>query len=132
MTLGSRTIHTVFDLLGDKEDDITYSVGWGLAQSHALAYAVVAEVFDDHPGHLTALRLQKADADTGRTDIEIETDRVHLIIEAKRGWTLPGIDQLTKYAKRLNAVEERETHIAVVAEAARHFPPIAELPPTVE
>ena len=132
LTLGTRTIHTVFDLLGHKEDDITYSVGWGLAQSHALAYALLADIFDGELGALTALRLQKADRETGRTDIEIETDRVHLIIEAKRGWTVPDIEQLTKYARRLNEVEERRRHIAVVAEAAAHFPPVTALPPTVE
>jgi len=32
LRLHSRVVHTVFDLLGGKEDDITYSVGWGLAQ----------------------------------------------------------------------------------------------------
>ena len=29
LTLHSQRVETVFDLLGDKEDDITYSVGWG-------------------------------------------------------------------------------------------------------
>jgi hypothetical protein len=132
LKLGTRTIHTVFDLLGHKEDDITYSVGWGLAQSHTLAYALLAEVFDGELGTLSALQLQKADRETGRTDIEIETDRVHLIVEAKRGWTVPGIEQLTKYARRLQDVDERRAHIAVVAEAAPHFPPVTALPPTVE
>lgn len=132
LKLGPRTIHTVFDLLGHKEDDITYSVGWGLAQSHALAYALLAEVYDGELGALSALQLQKADRETGRTDIEIETDRVHLIVEAKRGWTVPDIEQLTKYARRLHDVEERRTHIAVVAEAAPHFPPVTALPQTVE
>jgi hypothetical protein len=31
LTLYGRRIETVFDLLGDAEDDITYSVGWGPA-----------------------------------------------------------------------------------------------------
>jgi hypothetical protein len=29
LTLHGRRVKTVFELLGDAEDDITYSVGWG-------------------------------------------------------------------------------------------------------
>jgi len=47
LTLHSRPVGTVFDLLGSKEDDITYSVGWGLAQSDPFTRAVLAEVFGD-------------------------------------------------------------------------------------
>ena len=44
---------------------------------------------------------QNYDAATGITDIEM-TDRnsFHLIIEAKRGWILPGSEHLTKYSLR--------------------------------
>lgn len=46
------------------------------------------------------LRLEERD-DEGRTDLEIEAG-VHLvIIEAKRGWLLPGDFQLGKYAPRV-------------------------------
>jgi len=31
LTLYGRRVETVFELLGEAEDDITYSVGWGLA-----------------------------------------------------------------------------------------------------
>ena len=36
LKLHGRPIGTVFDLLGKKENDITYSVGWALAQSPGL------------------------------------------------------------------------------------------------
>lgn len=132
LTLHGRIVHTVFDLLGVKEDDITYSVGWGLANSPALACALLGEVFADGLGHLTAIRLQQTEQDTGRTDIEVETDRVHLIVEAKRGWTVPGPEQLQKYADRLNARDDREGGILVVAGAAAHFPPVQALPGGVD
>ncbi len=127
LKLGARTIHTVFDLLGHNEDDMTYSVGWGLAQSHAFAQRVVQAVYGKSMGALTAIGLQQADNDTGRTDIEIETEHAHLVIEAKRGWTVPQMQQLQKYADRLKRERGRDRRIVVVAEAAEHFPPVQQM-----
>ena len=127
LTLYNRPAQTVFDLLGSKEDDITYSVGWGLAQSEAFARGLLSEVYGDtQQGELTALRLQESEPGTGRTDIEIETELLHLIVEAKRGWTLPLPEQLSKYASRLDARDDREGRIAVVAECASYYPPSQE------
>lgn len=119
LTLHGRAVSTVFDLLGAREDDITYSLGWGLSRSDALARAILEEAFGAaSQGPLIAIRLQESEAGTGRTDIEIETEREHLVIEAKRGWTLPLPSQLAKYEERLIARDERARHIAVVAECA--------------
>lgn len=74
------------------------------------------------------MRLQKSEPGTGRTDIEVETELLRLVIEAKRGWQLPQGTQLQKYAARLNAGDTCQGHIAVVAECAPHFPPRASLP----
>lgn len=129
LTLYSRPVHTVFDLLGSKEDDITYSVGWGLARSEAFTRAVLAEAFGEkEQGEITAIRLQESAPGTGRTDVEIETDRLHLVIEAKRGWNLPTQAQLQQYADRLNERDDRDRRIAVVAECAMYYPPVKELP----
>jgi hypothetical protein len=47
------------------------------------------------------IRLQQHEANAGITDIEIESAGVFfLIIEAKRGWTVPSIKQLATYALR--------------------------------
>lgn len=45
LTLYRDPVTTVFDLLGDKENDITYSLGWALAQSDRLTYKQLADVF---------------------------------------------------------------------------------------
>jgi hypothetical protein len=128
LTLHSRPVQTVFDLLGSKEDDITYSVGWGLAQSEAFTRAVLGEVYGDtEQGEITAIRLQESAAGTGRTDVEIETELLHLVLEAKRGWNLPLQSQLQQYADRLNEPDDREGRIAVVAECARNYPPVQPL-----
>jgi hypothetical protein len=133
LTLHSRPVGTVFDLLGSKEDDITYSVGWGLAQSEAFTRALLGEAFGDaEQGEVTAIRLQESEHGTGRTDVEIETERLHLIVEAKRGWNLPLDSQLQLYADRLNARDEREGRIAVVAECAPYYPPVKALPKAID
>src|SRR5271154_5067184 len=95
LTLHSHAVGTVFDLLGSKEDDITYSVGWGLAQSESFTRSVLSEAFGNAvQGEVTAIRLQESERGTGRTDVEIETERLHLVLEAKRGWNLPLPSQL--------------------------------------
>ncbi len=133
LTLHSRPVGTVFDLLGSKEDDITYSVGWGLAQSEAFTRAVLAEAFGDaEPGEITAIRLQESEEGTGRTDVEIETERLHLVVEAKRGWNLPLPAQLQQYADRLNASDQRDRRIAVVAACAPYYPPVKSLPDVID
>lgn len=129
LKLYGRTVHTVFDLLGEKEDDITYSLGWGLAQSERLAHSLLGEAFDGELAPINAVLLQHADKTTGRTDVEVQTQNEHLIVEAKRGWGLPPEGQLEQYARRLarDAGDRRKT-ILVVAECAQHFPPVQELP----
>ncbi|HEV2973724.1 MAG TPA: hypothetical protein VGX69_01855 [Solirubrobacteraceae bacterium] len=133
LTLHSRPVQTVFDLLGDKEDDITYSVGWGLAQSEAFARALLAEAFGAaEQGEITAIRLQESAPGTGRTDVELETERLHLVLEAKRGWNLPTEAQLQQYADRLNERDDRRGRIVVVAECARYYPPVKTLPKSLD
>jgi hypothetical protein len=133
LTLYSRPVRTVFDLLGTKEDDITYSVGWGLAQSEAFTRAVLAEAFDEEEqGEVTAIRLQDSAPGTGRTDVEIETQRLHLVLEAKRGWNLPTVGQLQQYAERLNERDDRDRRIGVVAECAAYYPPVQTLPKALD
>jgi hypothetical protein len=127
-----RSVETVFDLLGDREDNITYSVGWALAQSESFARCLLTEAFGDQgQGDLTMIRLQETEQGTGRTDIEIETEHLHLVLEAKRGWILPLLPQIEQYAERLLEHDERAGHILVVAECSADYPPVQSLPDSV-
>jgi hypothetical protein len=120
MTLYGRRVRTVFDLLGKKENDLTYSVGWGLAQSSALVDALLADVFPGAEiGTLQGVRLQEFVAGGGFTDIEIETDKLALIIEAKVGWSLPSNQQLMQYTPRLE--KAAIGRILVVSECTTEF-----------
>lgn len=102
LVLHDRPVATVFDLLGRDENDMTASLGWGLAHNAALL-----DRFIDHvaPGVLMseppAIELQKhGQADGGFTDIELTSPELHVIIEAKRGWDLPSEAQLRRYEDR--------------------------------
>jgi hypothetical protein len=131
LTLHGRPIGTVFDLLGKKENDITYSVGYAMAQSAGLAEAFIAEVL---PGAgevaVDIVQLQEGIPGAGFTDVELKAaeGKIHVVIEAKRGYNLPGEDQLAKYATR---TDPQPTALVVMAEASADFV-AGKLPPTVE
>jgi hypothetical protein len=121
LTLHRRPIGTVFDLLGKKENDITYSVGYAMAQSAGLAEAFIAEVLPDAGEVVIDLvQLQEGIPGAGFTDIELKADggKIHIVIEAKRGYNLPGDDQLAKYATR---TDPQPTALVVMAEASADF-----------
>jgi hypothetical protein len=118
LRLHSRVVHTVFDLLGDKEDDITYSLGWALSQCDDLIEAFMREFFEGNPGAPVAVGLQESIAGAGRTDIELQTKRAHLLVEAKRGWDLPRPGQLEQYVARFTKDSALEPAIVVFAECS--------------
>lgn len=97
-----KEIHSIFQLLGDKENDITLSMSWALAKcSEFLKALIITIVGMAPPSDEISILNQRYDADAGVTDIEItDFQTFHIIIEAKRGWILPSADQLMKYSLR--------------------------------
>src|SRR5438093_303884 len=118
LTIHGRPVPTVFDLLGAKENDLTYSLGWGLANVPDLARRVMVEVFGDTQGEVTFVSLQERGPDRGYTDIEVRTASHHLLVEAKRGWSLPSLSQLQLYAPRLPS---KHSAFLVLAECSPAF-----------
>src|SRR5687768_363571 len=109
-----RAIATMFDLLGDWEDDMTFSLGFVASRSHkfagALAAAVGGVAGTDEAGSVC---LQTVDAD-GRSDVELLWSGLfHCVFEAKRGPQLPTTEQLKKYIPRL--LESSAKHKVLVA-----------------
>jgi hypothetical protein len=95
-----RPVSTIFDLLGTKEDDMTYTLGYVASRSPKLAKGLIRALGGDLPKGDGIVRLQDMDGD-GRTDVELEVgDELRIVIEAKRGAELPSLAQLRRYAGR--------------------------------
>lgn len=110
-------VNSIFQLLGDKENDITLSMSWALTRCPEFLKAVVSTITgvtvdpDD-----VIVRNQAYDAKTGITDIEVKDGKtVHIIFEAKRGWLLPGADQLTRYSLRDDFRKSTVAHKHIVS-----------------
>lgn len=120
--LHGRPITSVFELLGTKENDITYSVGWALAQSPTFRRGLLAAVF---PGfgdlNVREIKLQHRGGKDGITDIELIGDDVHAIFEAKRGWEVPSEQQLTKYAARLSNQSPQHRRLIALSECTSQY-----------
>jgi hypothetical protein len=121
LRLHGRPIGTVFDLLGTKENDITYSVGWALSQSPGLATVLIEDVLPRADEVLVdVVLLQEGVPGAGFTDIELKINEseFHIVIEAKRGYDLPEESQLAKYATRSDPQPDL---LVVMAEAPTQF-----------
>jgi hypothetical protein len=130
LTLYGRPIGTIFDLLGQKENDITYAFGWALANSDPLSAALLADVLSAKTDLSAELvRLQEGIPGAGFTDIEIVVagEAALVVIEAKRGYSLPDLAQLEKYATRTANLPDA---LVVCAEASADFV-LGKLPPSV-
>ncbi len=97
-----REVSSIFDLLGRKENDLTAALAFTLGRSPALLGLILRRLAPGTEDEQAELRLEEPDAQ-GRTDLEISTSTRLIIIEAKRGWLLPGETQLAKYAPRVAA-----------------------------
>ena len=117
-----KEIKNVFQLLGDKENDITSSICWALARCPEFLEAVVKKICGIIPDvDSIVIRNQEYEKGTGITDIEVsDTQNFHIVFEAKRGWILPGSEQLTKYSLRPNFALRSipEKHIVSLSECS--------------
>jgi hypothetical protein len=120
--LHGRTVESVFQLLGDKENDMTYSFGWALTQSPGLRKALLRRLFPrDRKLTIDRVLLQEHTRDGGYTDIELLGPNVHVIIEAKRGWVLPTRRQLALYALRLPRDSGARTALVTTSECSTAY-----------
>lgn len=114
---------SVFRLIGSDENSASFAVGWALEQSPHYRSLVIEAAFgevldiDD-----SVIQLQKHGRDGGYTDIEMQAGHLfHVILEAKRAWELPTVEQLKRYLPRLIAGgAERKRLISVSAANRSH------------
>src|SRR5438874_2402422 len=79
-------VESVFNLLGEKENDITFSLGWALSRSSLFLQRFLKRTLNAsrkyNEGELT-VALQEFQRESGITDIEIRGPQLHMIVEAK-------------------------------------------------
>ena len=100
-------LNSIFDIAGSNENALTRSFGVilrkdktllnnFLSQAMGKPYSISKKLFDE-----TSFHFEKSHKD-GRTDIEIENQEIHVIIESKIGTNEVKLDQALKYSKELN------------------------------
>ena len=110
-------VSSVFQLIGNLENDITKSIAWALARCPEFLKAVINEVISlEINTQNVRIKYQEFEKNKGITDLEITDDTsFYIIIEAKRGWILPGAEQLALYSQRQNIIESQVSHKAIIS-----------------
>ncbi len=111
-----NVVTNVFKLIGELENDITKSVAWALVKCPGFAKNVIDSVLgiDSDPDKIR-IEYQQWEGEKGITDLEItDFDQYYMIIEAKRGWVLPGLLQLKKYSERKGILSSPAKSKAIV------------------
>lgn len=113
-----RTVQSIFRLIGNDEDALTYALGFLLARDPDFCVKVVRLCIPKVPRRLQdayTVHLQEVtDRRFGRRDIVIEADNLRVVLEAKIGMSEPSVGQLLKYADEDSLWENFSTK-AVVA-----------------
>lgn len=102
LVIHNRNIETVFDLIGDWENDITKSIAWSFVKCPYFLEMIIESLLNIKiDAKNVIIRYQEFEKDKGITDLEItDNSNFYIIIEAKRGWILPLEDQLKLYSGR--------------------------------
>lgn len=85
-------VTNVFQLIGNHENDITKSIAWAFCNCPVFTKKIFDELFsiDCDPENIS-IEYQSYEKNKGITDLEITDNNLfYAIIEAKRGWNLPG------------------------------------------
>lgn len=109
LTLHGREVENVFDLLGQGEDGMTYSLGWALQQASPFLQRICARVGLRDSLENVSVHLQHSRSGFGRTDIEVVSPGEGMVVvEAKRGFVFPSEKQIRQYLKGVQADPVRE------------------------
>lgn len=119
-----RVVSSVFQLLGERENDMTASLGWALSRCPQLLAGFLRAIDPQFDPDDATIQLQEFLPGGGITDIEIwSPERFHFIVEAKRGWALPTLGQLQRYRARRSFYESGAPvkRIVVLSECTRDY-----------
>lgn len=122
----NREAKSIFETLGTKENGLTYSLGYVLSNSPKFLKALVKYL---HPKKVAlrnvVIKLQEPatrSRDKGITDIEIViNNEVFILVECKKGWNVPPIDQLKKYRSRFGGFSKRKCMYVVLSDCTEEY-----------
>lgn len=117
LLIHNQEIESVFDLIGDLENDITKSIAWTLVKCPLLLEKCIDRLLNTKVDkNNTIIKYQVSESDKGITDLEITDGKNYcIIVEAKRGWILPDYNQLKKYSERESFLKNPAKHKAIVS-----------------
>ena len=121
-----REIISPFGLLGSDENALSFALGYTLQQSPNLLHWFLKEIGINgirrsslKNVHIDVQRHRSGNTKAGITDIEIRLPGIfHIIIEAKVGLGIPGIDQCQKYLPRFDDNPESTQILVTLVESA--------------
>ena len=116
----NKDINSVFELLGNNENDITKSIAFCLSRCLAFTELFLFEngVELQQNDFETLLVTYQQTQEEGITDIEIIVPgKIRIIIEAKKGFNIPSVDQLNKYASDLKKSSETYTYLWTLSDS---------------
>ena len=124
LRLHGNEVFSVFQLLGNKENDITFSMSWAMTNCPVFLELIVYNCVGIHPDYdRCQIMIQDYKKETDRrgfTDVEVtDGTSFHIIFEAKRGWCLPEYDQLEHYSRHFLDVPNRE--IIILSECSPEY-----------
>lgn len=105
-----RKTNSIFDLLGTKENDISFAIGLGFSRVPEFLRLFLEHLKINCQIHLKniKIKLQEHERGKGFTDFEIEQEAdFSIIIEAKKGWNFPNQAQLDKYSSKPSFLKSR-------------------------
>lgn len=115
-------VHSIFDIVGEKENDLSYSLGYVLSKSQRLLRALITKIYKPLNFKNAVIKLQESGIHDGFTDFEITLDNKYLfIIEAKKGWILPATQQLKKYLPRFRGFKKTQKAFVVLSDCTKEY-----------
>src|SRR5690606_22006197 len=120
-----RKIDSIFDILGTKENDISYAIALGFSKAPQFLKLYLETIgIKNIKLDSIKIKLQEYEKSKGFTDFEIEQEGEFIvIIESKKGWNYPSKQQLDKYSSRANFLNftANTKKLIVFTESKNHF-----------
>lgn len=118
----NKEVESLFEIVGENENDLSYSLGYVLSKSPLLLKALIAKVYKPIKFKNAVIKLQESGKHDGFTDFEITLDNKYFfIIEAKKGWILPSIAQLKKYLPRFREFKPTQKAFIVLSDCKEEY-----------